>query len=245
MVFTFPETAFHRLDIIEQADAYPEEDIANEDKVKIEQLSGNDHQSTRPKTKTYFQQLAPFSGTHTEESLLLLFFRPCVLLALPPVLWATLVFAVTTGTQVIISANFATAFQQVYGMVVWQSGLTWISGFIGCVSAIFAGGYVSDWVADRFTVLNGGIRHPEMRLPAIAIAFILEPLGCVLYGVGINKELHWMCPVVGIGLSTYLLSIGFRYHCIDFSFAISFLLNRSSKQCRSGILPRRISTNRR
>lgn len=199
MIFTFPETAFKRLNAIEQAGAAPDDAKAKEVHAEIAQVESRNLHLTIPK-KTYFQQLALFSGTHTEESLVLLFFRPCVLLTLPPILWSTLVFAVTTGTNVILSANFATAFQQFYGMNIWQSGLTWIAGFIGCILAIFAGGHISDWIADRFTIRNGGVRHPEMRLPAIVISLILGPLGCVLYGVGIGHHFHWMCPVVGIAL---------------------------------------------
>jgi len=57
--------------------------------------------------------------------------------------------------------------------------------------------------ADFFTKRNGGIREPEMRLPAMMISFIASPLACVLYGVGIDRRLHWMVPTVGLGLFNF------------------------------------------
>jgi hypothetical protein len=38
-----------------------------------------------------------------------------------------------------------------------------------------------------------------MRIAAIAISVVLALLGLVLYGVGIDNELHWMVPTLGIG----------------------------------------------
>ncbi|KAK7427312.1 hypothetical protein QQZ08_006249 [Neonectria magnoliae] len=52
---------------------------------------------------------------------------------------------------------------------VWQLGLCFFAGVIGALLGIFFGGNLSDWVADYFTKCNGGIREPEMRLPAIMI----------------------------------------------------------------------------
>lgn len=63
-----------------------------------------------------------------------------------------------------------------------------------------AGGQLGDMVADYFTRRNGGIREPEMRLPAMIPSLITTPLALILYGVGIEKKLHWMCPTIGLGL---------------------------------------------
>jgi hypothetical protein len=56
--------------------------------------------------------------------------------------------------------------------------------------------FLLDKVADFFTRGNGGIREPEMRIAAIAISVVLALLGLVLYGVGIDNELHWMVPTL-------------------------------------------------
>lgn len=56
-------------------------------------------------------------------------------------------------------------------------------------------------IADRLTRKNNGVREPEMRLPAMAVSLVTGPLSLVLYGVGVGRQLHWICAVMGIGLS--------------------------------------------
>jgi MFS family permease len=155
--------------------------------------------------RVYWSQgLKLYHGTFTEESIWSMAIRPVMLLALPPVLWATLVMSVTIGFIVAITSNVAPAFAQTYGFEAWQSGLCFFAAVIGALLGILCGGHFSDWVADYFTKRNGGIREPEFRLPAIMISVITGPLALVLYGVGINNKLHWIVPTLGIGLSKFI-----------------------------------------
>lgn len=156
-----------------------------------------------PAKRTYLQSLRLFSGTYTEEPFWQLFIRPIVLLTLPPVFWATLVMSGTIGFLVAITSNFAPAFENAYNFKPWQAGLCFIGSLIGSFSGIAVGGHFSDWIADVLTRKNGGIREPEMRLPAIAVSVITAPLALVLYGVGINNHLHWICPTFGLLLINF------------------------------------------
>lgn len=206
VVFTFPETEFNRAEsILGPAGAF-DPDVIKDSHLKQEHLDSNikseemgDH-SPAPAKRTYFQRLRLFSGYHTEESFFKLFLRPIVLLCLPPVLWATLVMSVTIGFLVAISSNFASAFSTAYGFKPWQAGLCFIASIVGSFIGIFMGGHFSDMIADFFTRRNGGIREPEMRLPAIAVSLVTGPLALILYGVGIGNGLHWMVPTLGLGL---------------------------------------------
>ena len=159
-----------------------------------------DQESSTPQRESFVRRLRIVHGKFTEESLWKMAYRPVILLALPPVLWATLVMSVTIGFLVAISSNFASAFTTTYGFKAWQSGLCFISGMIGTLLGIFGGGVLSDWVADYFTRRNGGIREPEMRLPAITVALVASPLALVLYGCGIQYQWHWIVPTIGLGL---------------------------------------------
>lgn len=234
VVFTFPETAFNRspVDIPGSNEApselYTREGFEGSDGLEkgvahhVESTNGGiTHEVTSvtnrggvaiPRKKTFVQNLALFHGTFIDESYWRVFYRPIVLLALPIVLWATLVMSVTIGFLVAISSNFASAFSTLYGFAAWQSGLCFISGLIGTMFGIFFGGTVSDMVADFFTKRNGGIREPEMRLPAMTIGLICAPLGLILYGVGIDNKLHWIVPTLGLGFCKcpYEVSIPIR-----------------------------------
>lgn len=193
--FFFPETAFLRIESPLLADGATEEPKEGLEATMTENLPAI------PPKETYWQHLRPWTGkVYTQESFWRMFFRPFGLILLPTVFWATIVMSVTIGFLVAVVSNFATAFSATYGFTAWQSGLCFISGMIGCFLGTFVGGPFSDWVADYFTQRNGGIREPEMRLPAIIPSVIAAPLALLLYGFGIAREWHWMVPTVALGL---------------------------------------------
>lgn len=153
-----------------------------------------------PSRKTFLQTLSVFSGVYTEESLWRLFVRPLALILLPPVLWGSLVMSVTVGFLVAVVSNVSYAYQTYYGFLPYETGLCFIAAIIGSLFGIFFGGNLGDMMADFFTKRNGGIREPEMRLPAMIICCITMPLSLILYGVGVENRLHWMLPTVGLAL---------------------------------------------
>ncbi|KAG9570652.1 MFS transporter, partial [Aureobasidium melanogenum] len=217
---TFPETAYNRSPVnISGANQAPSElytmpaehgpghDMEKGGKCEhVEQTEPHqvgpvtNHQASAiPPKQSFIQDLALVHGRFVNETFWKMFYRPVVLLCLPIVLWAVLVMSVTIGFLVAISSNFASAFATTYGFSSWQSGLCFISGLLFTLAGIFFGGNVSDFVADFFTKRNGGVREPEMRLPAMTIGLICSPLGLVLYGVGIEQKLHWIVPTLGLG----------------------------------------------
>ncbi|KAI0475997.1 major facilitator superfamily domain-containing protein [Xylariaceae sp. FL0804] len=141
----------------------------------------------------------------TEEPLWKLSLRPVVLIALPSALWASLVMAVSIGFLVAMSTNVSTAFAEVYGFATWQIGVSLVGGVVGSLLAVWFGGPLSDACSDRLTRRNAGIKEPEFRLPAIAVSLVTGPLALILYGVGIQKHLHWICPVVGLALINFTI----------------------------------------
>lgn len=207
IILTFPETEFKR-------PAEQTEPISIKQHLSLTKGGGSvetassssspptpqQRSSSRRPRSSYAKDLRIFNGVHTRESLWKLLWRPVVMLALPPILWATLVMAVTIGFLVAITSNFASAFSDAYGFAAWQAGLCFIASILGSLVGIFFGGAFSDMVADWLTRRNGGVREPEMRLPAMMVSVVTAPLALVLYGEGIGLRLHWMCATVGLGL---------------------------------------------
>lgn len=205
--FTFPETAYNRSPDAHGITTTLHAESGAYHRKTADEESNAEHVEVTPRREAkvsdfLVQGLKLNHGTFTEESLLNMTIRPVLLLALPPVFWATMVMSVTIGFITAITSNVSPAFSTAYGFEAWQSGLCFFAGVIGALLGIFFGGNLSDWVADYFTRRNGGIREPEMRLPAIMISLITGPLSLVLYGVGIEKGMHWIVPTLGIGLST-------------------------------------------
>ncbi|KAI1639471.1 major facilitator superfamily domain-containing protein [Biscogniauxia mediterranea] len=200
-IFTFPETAYKRdtRDVIiydsKKADAEKTE-MADQPPIII------------PEKEPYLSSLKIYHRKLTDESLLKMALRPLGLICLPPVLWAALVQSVTIGFLVAVTSNVASAYQEAYNFESWQVGLCFIAAIIGSIVGIPAGGKLGDLTADFFTKRNGGIRNPEMRLPAMILCLIAAPLALVLYGVGIEKRLHWICPTIGLGLLNFAITQG-------------------------------------
>jgi MFS family permease len=203
-VFTFPETVYIRPIEIDVDHERTLDDKCDEANVVL----NDSPTSTIPPKKTYLQTLKIFSGTYTEETFWRLFIRPFALILLPPVLWCSLVQSVTIGFIVAVTSNVASAYQTAYGMQPYETGLCFIAAIIGALVGIFCGGYLGDRTADFFTKRNGGIREPEMRLPAMMFSLISTPLSLILYGVGIQNKLHWMCPTVGLALLNFSIVQG-------------------------------------
>ncbi|KAH6957397.1 major facilitator superfamily domain-containing protein [Fusarium avenaceum] len=206
IIFTFPETRYDRAEGPGDGRTTTEDERIISPNSKSEGTYSDSARqscfSVSPK-QTYRQSLRLFSGIHTQESFMKLVTRPIILLALPPVLCATLTMAVTIGFLVAITSNFAVAFDAVYEFEPWQSGLCFIASPVGAGIGAFFGGRFSDIVAGWFTRRNDGIRCPEMRLPAISISLVTAPLALTLYGVGIDKEWHWIVPTIGLGLLSF------------------------------------------
>jgi Mn2+/Fe2+ NRAMP family transporter len=110
---------------------------------------------------------------------------------------------------VAITTNSASVFSATYHWSVWKCGLAYIATIIGAIVSIVGGGWLSDATADWLTKRNNGIREPEMRLPTITISMICCPLSLILYGVGVSSGLHWIAPVLGLGLRKFYLPFYF------------------------------------
>lgn len=205
MIFTFPETYYVRNNApspLGDGEETRKENESDDHQIENVAAGGTRVVGKRPRLAHI---LRTTRTGWTREPVWQLVLRPVVLIILPAVLWASLVLSVLIGFLVALTSNFSVAYTEFYQFKTWQQGLCWISGIVGAFIGIFFGGYLSDICADYLTVRNNGIREPEMRLPAIAIAVICAPLSFVIYGVGIGNHMSWIVPVIGIGLCKFEL----------------------------------------
>ncbi|POR39623.1 Putative MFS-type transporter [Tolypocladium paradoxum] len=203
VMFTFPETAYPR----ERRSG--EESCTSTEELRHHGSSRPDvERTTKPaaKRRSCVQSLKPLNKGMTDENMLKMMIRPFGLILLPPVLWAALVQAATIGFLVAVTSNVDPAFQQAYHFQPYQVGLCFFSAVIGSLLGLPAGGQLGDKIADYLTKRNGGIREPEMRLPAIMLSCITSPLALILFGVGIQHRLHWICPTIGLGLLNFSIT---------------------------------------
>lgn len=87
-----------------------------------------------------------------------------------------------------------------YSFASGAQGLIFISPFIGSLFGTYLCGPLADRIANWATKRNHGIREPEMRLPACAIAVILTFSGALIASLMYQAKTHWAGPIVGFGV---------------------------------------------
>ena len=108
-----------------------------------------------------------------------------------------------------------------YNFDVLQIGFTNFACFVGTLAGLATAGPLSDWVAERGTRRNGGIREPEMRLPAMIPFVILAIIGEVVVAVGSQNQWSWE-PIVIIGYFCIGLQVSIRYAIVSPASKLTF-----------------------
>jgi MFS family permease len=197
--FTMPETAFVRVAEVHELAQTSNNAEKSFSTLQVERVSPESSAgiSTIPKN-TFRQNLAFITPTQTRESFWKIFIRPVLLLALPPVIWSTVTVGLVVGIVVVLSVSLANDFSTIYNFETWQAGLCWVSVIIGTAIGMPICGKLTDTTADLFTARSGGIREPEHRLPFCVVPALFMPGGLLMYGLGLDRHLHWAVPVVGL-----------------------------------------------
>ncbi|KAM7219517.1 Major facilitator superfamily domain containing protein [Rhypophila decipiens] len=148
-----------------------------------------------------FQPASAASQVSFTQNLL----RPTKLLLLRPLVTMLCTYVATLyGTLYLLFATYSFLFTQVYHFSVFSNGLVFLAGGIGTLFGLAYIGYFSDRIIK--SRLEKGIQPtPEDRLsPIITLPGSLTfPLGLFIYGWGAQKELHWIVPQIGTGITGF------------------------------------------
>jgi len=156
--------------------------------------------------KTFVQELSLWSGT-TETNLLKTFARPLPMIAYPPVIYAFLCYSISL--VIVVAVNILNPFVLQAPPYNWKpqiNGLINIPGFMGNVVGAYLGGSLVDWFCDWRTRKNGGMFEPESRLYMLIWPYLLTPAGCLMFGYGVERTLHWMSMFMGYALISVALT---------------------------------------
>ncbi|KAF9766320.1 hypothetical protein IL306_001299 [Fusarium sp. DS 682] len=196
------------LGISEQGQA--EEKICTQNIEHVHRSSCNDSeaQPSAPLKDSYLRELLPFRKGDSQVSLLEVFLRPFALVCYPTVLWASMIYGVSLGWNVIIGSTVAQLFGGPYGFDSQAQGLIFLSPFVGSIVGAWLCGSVSDSWSNYLTRKNDGIREPEMRLPTMCMGTSLLLFGSLIASLTYHYHTHWAGPVVGLGVLTAGAQIG-------------------------------------
>ncbi|KAK4495099.1 hypothetical protein PRZ48_013426 [Zasmidium cellare] len=157
--------------------------------------------------KTFLQELSLWSGLPKNTNLLKLFIRPLPMIAYPAVILAFLGFAVSLAW--VVAINILNSFVLQAPPYNWKpdiNGLINIPGLIGNLIGAWIGGWVVDRYSDWRSRKNGGVFQPETRLHLLIIPGLIVPAGCLLWGYGVARSMHWTAlffanGMVSVGLT--------------------------------------------
>jgi hypothetical protein len=216
IAFTFPETKYHRVSGTKQVS---QEALAvtpgNADKEKNAESNvtgaSSDAESNRSATgqipvgrgRPSKTQFMPFQHVDSRWKMFLVrdIFTPIRVFFNPIIFWAGLMLAGPADLVLLwnLSESFVLAAPP-YNFNPAQVGYANFAVVIGAIIGLLTAGPYSDWVAQRETRKNGGIREAEMRLIALWPYLTITGLSCIFGGLGYARQWPWeVVLVLGYG----------------------------------------------
>ena len=160
--------------------------------------------------KTYVQTLKPWNGKLRHENWFLVAFRPFILFAYPSILWSTLVYSLSIGWLIVLSESVSSIFRNkaTYNFTSLQTGLVYLSPFIGGVLGTAVAGKVSDIIVRFMSRRNGGIYEPEFRLVMAIPVTVSTVIGLMGFGWSAQERDNFMVPTVFFGIISFGCALG-------------------------------------
>lgn len=167
------------------------------------------HLRTQP-PKTFRQTLKPWNGVLRHDNWFKVACRPFILFAYPAILWSTLVYSLSIGWLIVLSESVGEIYRnkETYNFSALQTGLVYISPFIGGILGTAVAGKVSDLIVRFMSRRNGGIYEPEFRLVMAIPVLISTCVGLMGFGWSAEEKDNWIVPTVFFGIISFGCSLG-------------------------------------
>lgn len=158
--------------------------------------------------KSFSQQLKIHNGRLNQDRWWRVALRPFILFSYPAVLWSAVIYACSVGWLIVISESVALVFREGrYHFSALQTGLVYLSPFIGGVLGTAVAGKVSDVVVKAMSRRNGGLYEPEFRLVMAFPVAITTTIGLIGFGWTASAESPFV-PIVFFGIVSFGCSLG-------------------------------------
>jgi len=161
--------------------------------------------------KTYIQTLQPYSGRLSPDSWLRIALRPAILLAYPAILWSSAIYALSVGWLIILSESVSTIYRSdayAYRFTAIQTGLIYLSPFIGGILGTAVAGKLSDVIVRFMARRNHGIYEPEFRLVMALPIALATTAGLWGFGWAAEERDAWIVPTVFFGVISFGCCLG-------------------------------------
>ncbi|BCS22844.1 putative MFS transporter [Aspergillus puulaauensis] len=161
-------------------------------------------------TIPYTHYLRVWNGRMSHDRWIRVAVRPFILFAYPAVLWSAVVYALSVGWLIVLSELVSHIYQdkESYNFTSLQTGLIYISPFVGGLLGTAVAGKISDIIVRYMTRRNGGVYEPEFRLVmAIPIA-LSTTIGLMGFGWSAQEKDAWIVPTIFFGLVSFGCCLG-------------------------------------
>ncbi|KAL4781805.1 major facilitator superfamily domain-containing protein [Aspergillus varians] len=158
----------------------------------------------------YAYYLRPWNGRISHDRWLRVAVRPFILFSYPAVLWSTVVYSLSVGWLIVLSELVSHIYRdrETYNFNSLQTGLVYISPFVGGLLGTAVAGKISDIIVRYMTRRNGGVYEPEFRLiMAIPIA-LSTTIGLMGFGWSAQEKDAWIVPTIFFGLVSFGCCLG-------------------------------------
>lgn len=159
---------------------------------------------------SFAQSLKPFNGRIARDKWLRVMCRPFVLYAYPAVLWSAMVYSLSVGWLIVLSEVISRIYETPagYNFTALQTGLIYISPFIGGLLGTMVAGKVSDIIVRFMTRRNGGVYEPEFRLVMAIPITLTTVIGLMGFGWSAQERDAWIVPAIFFGLISFGCCLG-------------------------------------
>lgn len=160
--------------------------------------------------KTYLDTLRPWNGRLRKDNWFKVAIRPFILFAYPAILWSSLVYSLSIGWLIVLSESVSEVYRNkdTYNFTALQTGLVYLSPFIGGVLGTAVAGKVSDIIVRYLSRKNGGIYEPEFRLVMALPVMISTCIGLMGFGWSAQERDNYMVPTIFFGVISFGCSLG-------------------------------------
>ncbi|KAL1865599.1 hypothetical protein VTK73DRAFT_5138 [Phialemonium thermophilum] len=159
---------------------------------------------------SFTQQLKIFHGRLHKDRWYKVAIRPLILFLYPSVLWSSVVYSCSIGWLIVLSESVAVIYRDAdsYNFSALQTGLVYISPFVGGILGTAVAGRVSDVVVKRMAARNGGLYEPEFRLVMAAPIAATTVIGLMGFGWSAQERDRWIVPTIFFGIVSFGCSLG-------------------------------------
>lgn len=186
------------------------EKIPASDLAQPPKIQAYTHNLRQLPAQSFTQQLKPYHGRLNNDKWIKVMIRPFILFAYPAILWSSVVYACSIGWLIVISETMAIIYRdpESYNFNALQTGLVYISPFVGGILGTGVAGKISDIIVKIMSRRNGGMYEPEFRLVMAAPILITTCIGLMGFGWSAEKKDNWIVPTLFFGIVSFGCSLG-------------------------------------